>query len=212
MGRLNYIQGIILILGLVFSINTNGQKEIKDTKKSKIHLRADLIHQDNLFTLDFGALGVYDKVTLRPGISLSLEYDWINKKFFRFYSSVKTGFQNNPYEERFVTIGSNTGIEFLAFKRLLIAPRGGLDYNFVKPTDIRYEYDGDKWVVSKNLDPVFSRITASVGLDLGYRIRKGYKPIDLLINGTATIGGPYIKDSVPIWAWKSLGLGLRMTI
>lgn len=172
--------------------------------------RADFFHQDYAFMIDVGELGVYDRVYLRPGIALGAEYAYAQRKNWRWYQSARLQFHNFQYDERSIGIGTDMGFEVRIWKGLQAAPRFSLTYNLVKPVDLRYRYEGDKWVKTKNTDPVFDRLQAGLGLDLSYRVASGRHPIDVLANANATLITPAIDNYVNLFFYKSYGVGVRV--
>lgn len=178
--------------------------------ESRWKARADFFHQDYAFMIDVGELGVYDRVTVRPGIALSAEYAYKQRKNWRWYQSARMQFHNLPYEERSVGVGTDLGFEIRLWKGLQVAPRIGLTYNLVKPVDVRYKYNGDQWVRTKNTDPVFDRLQVAGGLDLSYRITGGAHPIDVLANANFSTILPAIPDYIGMFFYKQAGIGVRM--
>jgi hypothetical protein len=180
--------------------------------ESRWKLRADFFHQDYAFPVSFGELGVYDRVVVRPGIGLGGEYAYKQKANWRWFQSARLHFFNFPYEERSIGIGTDMGFEFRIWKGLQVAPRIGLSYNLVKPVDVRYVYEGDRWVKAKNTDPVFSRLQGGLGLDLSYRVAGGSHPIDVLANANVTFIAPAIPDYISLFFYKAAGIGVRVGI
>jgi hypothetical protein len=205
-----FILALLVLTSMGLSAQTEAQVLLPVPSRWK--LRADFFHQDLAFQIPFGQLGVYHKPVIRPGFALGGEYTYQQRKHLRLYQSAHLGYYNNVYEERWGTLGTELGMEWEIWKGILIAPRIGLQYNLVKPSDLRYMYEGDKWVPVRNTDPAFSRLGGSIGLDLGYRVCKGAHPIDVLANGNVSIAGPYIKGSFPFYFFKSAGVGLRVGI
>ncbi len=173
-------------------------------------VRADFFHQDYATKIDVGELGVYDRVTVRPGIALGAEYTYKQRKNWRWYQSGRLQFHNFPYDERSIGLGTDMGFEVRIWKGLQATPRIGVSYNLVKPVDVRYKYEGDRWVRTRNTDPVFGRLQTGLGLDLSYRIVGGSHPIDVLANANATLISPAIPNYVTMFFYKSFGVGVRM--
>jgi hypothetical protein len=179
-------------------------------EESRWKLRADLFHQDYAIMIDVGELGVIDHVLFRPGIGLGGEYAYAQRKNWRWYQAARLQFHNFQYDERSVGLATDMGFEVRIWKGLQVAPRLGVAYNLVKPVDVRYRYEGDRWVKAKNTDPVFGRLQYGLGLDLSYRVSHGAHPIDVLANANATIIAPVIPNYVNRFYFKSYGVGVRM--
>ena len=195
---------------MVYSSSLFGQ-DLQNDKPGKIKLRLDVFHQDNLINFNAGALGIYDKVTLRPGAAFSAEYAWFENKRIRLFSTAKASYHFNTYEERVASLGTELGLDIRLFKGLFLAPKGGFHRGFVQPTDVQYVYEAGEWVVADRKGEGFYRSIVTVGLDLSYRIRKGEKPLDLVLSTMGLIGAPYVPDSsLNIWVWASTGIGFRM--
>jgi hypothetical protein len=174
--------------------------------------RLDLYHQDWLGNFSYGQLGVMDPVHVRPGVRVGIERTWISKSHFRLYQDVLVGYYHNTYEERSWTIGSDIGFEWRLWKQLSLALPIGLHYNNVKAIDVRYVYEGDKWVKAKNDDPIVHRIQVPVGLNLGWRfLPDALHPIDVFANANVALLSPWQPGAgIPFLLTKSLGLGLRV--
>lgn len=178
---------------------------------SKLSVRADFYHLDNAVNLNVGALGVYDKVIIRPGIGLSAQYDWKKSEKKRLYSTLKLAFVNNTYEDRWGSIGTDLGFERIFWNRLVFGMNLGLHYNLAKAVDVRYVYENNKWIPAENDDPLLSRMQIKSGLELGYRIKDGARPMDVLITAGGSIVSPYLRDSsLSAWVYRTLGVGVRM--
>lgn len=178
------------------------------------NLRAEAMHQYWIGDFGIGTLAVYDEVNIRPLFRVGLERSIELKDRMRVYRDVSIGYHQNTYEEHSLILGLGTGVEVRIWKQLRFAKIGGLNINFAKPADVRYVYDGEKWVKAKNTDPVVLRLQIPVGLQLGWRFgAAAAHPIDFFVNGAVSIIGPWQRGSgIPVLFTKSAGAGLRIAL
>lgn len=176
--------------------------------------RLDLYHQDVLDDISFGQLSVYDPVHIRPGFRVGVERTWIEKTHFRFFQDILVGGYFNPYDERSFTLGTDAGVEWRIFKQFRVAMPFGLQFHRVKPRDVRYVFDGEKWVRAPNTDPVIRRVQIPVGLNLGWRFwPTSPHPIEVFANGNVSLVRPYQPGSgIPFFMYKAAGLGVKIGI
>jgi hypothetical protein len=176
--------------------------------------RLDVYHQDWMGDFGIGQLTAYDRVFIRPGIRVGIERTWIQKNHFRLYQDLLLGYYHNTYDERSFTMGTDAGVEWRIFKQFRLALPIGIHFHRAKPIDIRYVYDGEKWVRAKNTDPSISRLQFLAGLNIGWRFWPAAKhPIEVFANGNISTLSPWQPDSgVPILLCKAAGMGLKVGI
>ncbi|MEY3442688.1 MAG: hypothetical protein RLZZ519_969 [Bacteroidota bacterium] len=202
-------------LFVLFTISLLGQFAAAQSPSPKLWFgRLDLFHQDYLGEFSFGQLGVYDKVHIRPGFRLGIERSWVTMNHFRLYQDVMLGYYHNTYDERSWTLGTDLGVEWRIFKEFRVAIPFGIHYNNAKAIDVRYVYEGEKWVKAKNTDPAINRLQLQSGLNIGWRfLPESVHPIDVFANGNISLIGPWQPGSgIPVLVYKSAGVGLRVGI
>lgn len=207
-----YIQLITgLLLGCLLLGSQTLSAQSTESEKTPIKIRLDVFNKDNLMGFDVGSLQVYDPVSLRPGASLSAEFTWKQKNNRRMYSSALLGANFSPYNERHYYVGSITGMEYLIKQKFIIAPILGFQAGLVQTRDVQYQYNGEIWEPIDYAGRTFFRGTGQLGLDLGYRLNVADRPVDLLLNGSAYMGGPYLDGpEFILWMWQSVGVGVRV--
>jgi hypothetical protein len=178
----------------------------------KWQARLDLYHQDWESDIVIGQLGVYDRVYLRPGFRVGIERTWVEGRRFRLYQDLLIGYYHNTYDERSYTFGTDLGVEWRLFREFRLGMPFGLHYNNAKAIDVRYEYDGEKWVRAKNTDPSIARLQIPLGLNLGWRFwPQQAHPVDLFLNSNFSLVGPYQPGSnIPVLLYTAVGVGLRV--
>jgi hypothetical protein len=174
--------------------------------------RLDLYHQDWLGDFGIGQLGVYDAVPIRPGFRLGVERTWIEQRHFRMYQDVLLGYYHNTYDEHSFTVGSDVGFEWRIFRQFRVALPAGLHFHRAKPSDIRYVYDGEKWVKAENTDPAISRLQFIIGTNIGWRFWPELRhPVEVFANGNISLIGPWQNDAgVPALMYKAAGIGIKI--
>ena len=90
---------------------------------------------------------------------------------------------------------------------LRLTPRLGVAYNNAKATDVRYKYEGEKWVKTANTDPAIHRINIKLGVDVSYRFKGKF---DIIIGGHFAAVTPYLPQAdFGLYLHKGVHLGTR---
>ena len=202
-----------LFLGLLLFATSAFAQEVTTMQPApKFAARLDVYHQYWIGDFSYGTLAVVDKVNWRPGIRAGIERTWVAKKHFRLYQDLVLGYYHNTYEERSWILGSDIGFEWRIFKQFRAALPLGVHYNNAKAIDVRYVYEGDKWVKAENTDKAISRLQIPVGLQLGWRFMPASPhPVDLFMQGTLSAIGPWQPGSgIPLLFTKAAGMGVRI--
>ena len=196
----------ILLCGLVqpsFAQNT-----------SRWAANMQFFHQDFAIDLDPGQLGVTDATSVRPGISAGIERTWknIGNDRIRLFQDLNLGFWNSPYSENYTFIGTRLAADFRVFKQLRLTT--GVLYRIgrAKTKDVRYIYENEKWVPSKNSTLGFFRQNAGFDTRLGWRFAaRSAHPVDVQVGINWTIAWKFApaEISANLMLYKALQVGLR---
>lgn len=168
-------------------------------------LQLNVQHQDLSADIDFGQLGVVEKVTLRPFYTLDVEYAMQRKPNRKRIFTAQLGYYNNLYHEVWLTAKAGVGNEWQLFNKFYLGARAEFGATWVKPSDVRYRYDGERWVETENTALFDRGVFISPRLDFGYRIIEGNHPIDVAVNGTFSLA----ETGIGLAPYYAYGLGVR---
>ena len=195
-----------LYIILVFcSINVFAQdNESNDTKWAA---QLNFQHQDLLFELDYGQLGVYHDVKIRPHTTLEL-YRFINtrKENRKLFFTTELGYFNNLYHYKWLALKLGMGSErrlgnFIISSRIL----GGIART--QGADIQYVLSNNQWIVNdEKRNPTLDYLMTP-RIDVGYRIFNDKNPIDIFLNYQMTL---YLSPAQGVGLpYQGYGLGVR---
>ena len=201
----NQFKSVVHIVLLVLSIQIHAQNA--DNPLPKWAFIANVGHQDQGFDISFGSLQVIHKVPFRPQIAVGIERTWVNRNKFRLFQDLQASYFHDSYVEKVYGLTTDVGFEFKIFRGLRLTPRIGVGYNSAKANDVRYKYEGDKWVQTANTDPAISRLNVKTGLDLSYRFNNTF---DVLVGGHFSLVTPYIPNAASIYLYKGWHIGTRV--
>ncbi len=175
-------------------------------------IKAQAFHQDWGINIDFGSLAVQDRVSIRPGFSAGVERNWHTGKRqrFRLSQDVQVGLWNNTYVERYAAISSRISANFRLWKGLNIGTSAVYGIGRVKPTDIRYIYENEKWVPSTNSTPAFTRQEVGLGAQVSWLFGpNAAHPIEVMFGGDYLLGWKLlpVESAGNLFLFKRLRLG-----
>jgi hypothetical protein len=178
-------------------------------------LTAQFFHQDDAIDYDLGSLATSDPVHLRPGFTLGVERTWWKSKGgkIRLSQDLHVGHWISPYAEQYSFAGTKLGLEWRLFRQLRLATGLFYRYGAVRPRDVRYVYDGEKWVRSTEKAPAFGRHTVAVDLQLGWRFRpQAAHPFDVYLATDQQFITPFLPSDLAgnIYLFRSFKLGVRV--
>jgi|GEM_PF-1847166 len=197
---------LFFITTLILSSFRMGAQNSSAHPLPKWAIIANFGHQEAGLDLSFGSLQVIHEVPIRPHIGVGIERTWVNRNRFRLFQDLQASYYHDTYVEKGYGLSTDLGFEFKIFKGLRLTPRLGVGYNLAKATDVRYKYEGEKWVRAENTDPSVSRINIKAGLDLSYRFHQRF---DVIIGGHYAAVSPYIADAVSLYLFKGVHIGGR---
>lgn len=195
---------IILLLLLFCSVNLFAQESENNEKWAG---QLNFQYQDLLFEIDFGQLGVYHDVNIRPHTTLEL-YRFINtrKDNRKLFALAELGYYHNLYQDKWLALKLGFGSErrlgnFIISSRI----QGGIART--QGADVQYINSNGKWIVNdQKREPTFD-LLISPRIDLGYRIINNENPIDIFLNYQMTL---YISPAQQIGIpYHGYGLGVR---
>ena len=201
-----YIKAILLSLIMVSTyFSVFGQDEQENTE-NKWSAQLNLSHQDLLFDISFGQLGVVYPVSIRPQYSLEVQRSFLSKKGKKRILLGQVGYYNNLYHNKWYNIQIGYMKETTIFKGLYAAWGLEIGMALVKDSDPQYVFVDDKWMLSENFVPVHADLTFGPRLDIGYRIIDNEHPIDVLLTNDLTLR---IDPELGGFPYYSTGLGIR---
>ncbi|MFK7950213.1 MAG: hypothetical protein AB8G11_21665 [Saprospiraceae bacterium] len=199
------MKNLTILLLLFCSVNTFAQNNNPNHKKWAAQLNVQ--HQDLLFDIDFGQLGVYHNVKIRPHTTLEL-YRFINtrKANRKLFGLAELGYFHNLYHDKWLALKLGIGSE-RRFGNFIISSRimGGIART--QGADIQYVNSNGKWIVNdQKREPTLDYLM-SPRVDLGYRIINNENPIDIFLNYQMTLYlSPAQQIGIP---YHGYGLGVR---
>jgi hypothetical protein len=203
----------VFMLIAVFAANLKAQE-----RTSRYAAIMNSYHQGSLFDTNVGALQTTDPVFLRPGFNLGIERTWGEGKRgrARHFQDIHVGYSISPYSESYTYIGTRIGADFKLFKQLRISPSLIYRAGQTKNKDVRYVYEGGRWVNSGNLTPGYFRGTAGFDMQFSYRFLKTTKhPIDIRAGANLTITTRFLptgdENNFP-WVYRNYNLGVRYSL
>ena len=163
-------------------------------------------HQDLGFDFQFGQLGVYDNVLIRPVISLDMERAFLRKGNAKkkILLTSQIGFYSNTYHERWLSFKVGVRRERQLFNHFYLSFGIEAGLTRTKNSDIQYVLENDKWVPTSNFEPARLDYLFGPRMDIGYRVIKGVHPIDifttnnLLIHANSFGGFPYYATGIGV--------------
>jgi hypothetical protein len=145
---------------------------------------------------------------LQPAFTLDVQRNYVNNSRSRLYQSIYGTYFYQPYADKSLTLGTALGYEFRVFKGLYLGVNLGGGINRVKPNDIVYNYENNKWVATRNGSPTSIGGQVQGGGELGYRVGK----FSFFAHGQYSFVLKYIalpEESFP-YLFKNAGIGVRM--
>lgn len=195
----------IAIIAIFCSITVFAQDS--ESNHTKWAAQLNFQHQDLLFEIDFGQLGVYHDVKIRPHTTLEL-YRFLNtrKDNRKLFFVSEFGYFHNLYHDKWLALKLGIGSErrfgnFIFSSRIL----GGLART--QGADIQYVNSNGQWIVSDQKRAPTLDYLLSPRVDLGYRIVNNENPIDIFLNYQMTL---YLSPAQLIGIpYHGYGLGVR---
>jgi hypothetical protein len=145
---------------------------------------------------------------LQPAFTLDVQRNYVNNSRSRFYQGIYGTYFYQPYADKSLTLGTALGYEFRIFKGLYVGVNLGGGINRVKPNDIVYNYENNKWVAARSDSPTSVGGQIQGGGELGYRVGK----FSFFAHGQYSFVLKYIalpEESFP-YVFKNAGVGVRM--
>lgn len=199
------MKNYLYILILFCSISTFAQdNEFNHTKWAA---QLNFQHQDLLFEIDFGQLGVYHDVKIRPHTTLEL-YRFVNtrKDNRKIFFMSELGYFHNLYHDKWLALKLGIGSErrlgnFIISSRIL----GGIART--QGADIQYVLSDGQWIANDQKRESTLDYLMSPRVDLGYRVVNNENPIDIFLNYQMTLYlSPAQQIGIP---YHGYGLGIR---
>ena len=163
-------------------------------------------HQDLLYQIQYGQLGVTDPVNIRPLYSIDFQRFYAKNIQTRRFLSGQIGMYNNLYHERWISFKIGYGVEQKIGKRLFGSLRMEGGMALVRNTDVRYQYEDGKWVEAKGDSPLYADIVLGPRMDFGYRVGNTKNPIDIIATANLTL---HLNPRVGGIPYYGIGLGVR---
>lgn len=196
---------LFLTFCLIWSTNIFAQDVESNAKKWAVQLNFQ--HQDLLVDVDFGQLGVYHDVKIRPHTTLEF-YRFVNtrKDNRKIFFVSELGYFHNLYHDKWLALKLGIGSErrfgnFIISSRLL----GGIART--QGADIQYINSNGQWIVNDNKREPTLDYLMSPRVDIGYRISNNENPIDIFLNYQMTL---YLSPEQQIGLpYQGYGFGVR---
>ncbi|MEL6538381.1 MAG: hypothetical protein AAFQ98_23370, partial [Bacteroidota bacterium] len=77
----------------------------------------------------------------------------------------------------------------------------------IESSDIQYTHNGDIWEPVQGSSRTYPALFWAPRVDVGYRIKQGEQPIDVLIQGDISAN---INDEIFVLPYYSIGVGIRV--
>jgi hypothetical protein len=180
-----------------------GQDEVPQSKWS---VQANIQHQDLLFQIPFGQLGVFDPVYVRPVYSIEVQRYLKDGKRYRQFLSLQTYFYNNLYHDQ--SVGLQLGIfkERTIYKSLFLVTGIEVGLGRIWNSDTQYILEDGVWVPTENYMQSYNSFSFGPRMDLGYRVANGNHPIDILVKSHLTLRLENQTGGLPFYG---VGFGVR---
>jgi hypothetical protein len=151
---------------------------------------------------------VYHKELMKPMGELGISRKhYEGKRGGYWFQDLLLGYSHQTYEEKVISVGTKTGYQWALWNKILLVPTLGIAYNRAKPNDLRYAYNGDKWVSVKNDLPALNRFNASAAMGIGYRINS---KLEVTAHYQMSLINNYIPEiEQPINVLKSVNIAVR---
>lgn len=195
----------IITLLSFFSITAFAQKSELNHTKWAVQLNVQ--HQDFLFEIDYGQLGIYHDVKIRPHIMLEL-YRFLNtrKDNHKLFVVTDFGYYYNLYHDKWFALKLGFGSE-RRFGNFFFSSRINSGIARTQGIDIQYINSNGQWIVNDQKREPTLDLLISPRIDLGYRVMNNENPIDIFLNYQMTLYlSPIQQFGIP---YHSYGLGVR---
>jgi hypothetical protein len=176
----------------------------------------NFFHQDMGIAIDAGSLQTTNPVSIRPGFYLAIERSWDEgkRKGTRLFQDLHAGFWQNPYSETYTFLGTRLGADIRIFSQLRITPSFIYRIGRVKTQDLRYVYEGGKWVAADNSTPGFLRQNLGPDLQLSWRFAPASgHPVDLQVGSNWLLALKYtpvdLEGAPNLFLYQTFRVGLR---
>lgn len=171
-------------------------------------VQTNLQHQDFLVQFRFGQLGVLHQVRFRPLYSIEAQRLFENNDKSKVFLSGQLSYYHNLYHNRLFGLKIGFGYETKQWKRFFASFRVSPGLGLTKNSDIQYVLEDGKWVPTSNFVPLSVNVHFTQRMDLGYRIKKGEHPLDLI--GTSHLFTILNPSQNFLATYYGAGLGVRV--
>ncbi|MEL6252802.1 MAG: hypothetical protein AAFR87_12380 [Bacteroidota bacterium] len=180
----------------------------KEKKTDRWNIQLNLQHKDIsvLSELYIGQLQVSHQVWIRPFYSLDIQRSFFNNPGFKFFFTGQIGYYANLYSDHWTSWDVGLGLEKRILKKFFLSLRYKIGRASWQARDVQYIYEGDQWVRSPNPANPEGHNLRVVRLDLGYRLREGNHPIDIIGNTQLSILKHTDYGPIP---YGAAGIGIR---
>ncbi len=192
-----------LIFGLLLSNLMLFAQIEEDKPTNNWNVQFNIQHQDLMVGFDYGQLGVYHKVNIRPMYSVEIQRYFKNKK--RFLNG-QISYYDNLYHDRTLAFQLGYFTERNIYKGLFVVSGMELGLARVKSSDTQYILEDGKWMPMPNEVPAFTTIMFGPRLDFGYRIMENDHPIDILLKSHLSLRLDAQVGGLPFYG---VGVGVR---
>jgi hypothetical protein len=191
----------------LFSFPSFGQESTEKIEPNKWAAQLNFQHQDLLFEIDFGQLGIAHDVRFRPFFTAEIQRFIFTKNPNRhFFAVAELGHYNNLYHDRWLSFKLGLGSQ-RRIGNFFIASRLQAGLSRTRRGDIQYVLEDGKWVVATEAQPITVDLLLSPRIDVGYRIIDTKNPIDLFANYQMTLyASAVLQTAIP---YHGYGFGIR---
>ncbi|HAA14873.1 MAG TPA: hypothetical protein DCE41_25560 [Cytophagales bacterium] len=196
----------LLFLGFTMaSFQAAGQSY--EIPESKWAITPKVSHQDLLVEFSLGQLGVVHNVAVRPQYGLEVQHFLSKRDHSTTFFSAQGSFYNNLYHDRWYTVMLGMGVENRYFDRLLVALQTRSGVGLITSSDIQYTFNGEVWEPTRGDGMGYLALFWAPRLDVGYRLKTGPRPVDILLQGDISAN---INDRIFVLPYYSVGVGVRV--